>query len=53
VRARFRHGALKHDPEKWIPVFGTDHAQRTTLPVYAMIGKRADAAALPTPGRKK
>jgi hypothetical protein len=38
--ARFRCGALKHDPEKWISVFGTDHAQ-TTLPLYAVIGKRA------------
>jgi hypothetical protein len=24
----FRHGAsLEHDPEKWEPVFGKDHAQ--------------------------
>jgi hypothetical protein len=21
---------LKHDPEKWVPVFGKDHAQTTT-----------------------
>jgi hypothetical protein len=21
---------LRHDPEKWIPVFGKDHAQTTT-----------------------
>jgi hypothetical protein len=23
----FAISALKHDPEKWIPVFGKDHAQ--------------------------
>jgi hypothetical protein len=23
-----RGGKLKHDPEKWTPVFGTDHAQK-------------------------
>jgi hypothetical protein len=22
---------LKHDPEKWAPVFGQDHAQRTSM----------------------
>jgi predicted class III extradiol MEMO1 family dioxygenase len=22
---------LKHDPEKWPPVFGQDHAQRTSM----------------------
>ncbi len=28
-RARVRRGnaVLEHDPEKWIPVFGKDHAQ--------------------------
>jgi len=26
VAHRFR--ALAHDPEKWIPVFGKDHAQK-------------------------
>jgi hypothetical protein len=24
------HRVLKHDPEKWIPVFGKDHAQTTS-----------------------
>ena len=23
----FAFGTLEHDPEKWIPVFGKDHAQ--------------------------
>ena len=23
------HATIEHDPEKWIPVFGKDHAQRT------------------------
>jgi hypothetical protein len=22
---------LKHDPEKWIPVFGQDHARKTSM----------------------
>jgi hypothetical protein len=24
----FRRGAIEHDPEKWKPVFGKDHAAR-------------------------
>jgi hypothetical protein len=36
---------FKHDPKKGLPLSGKYHAQRTTLPVYAVIGKRADAAA--------
>jgi len=23
---------LEHDPEKWIPVFGKDHAQKRMIP---------------------
>jgi hypothetical protein len=25
--AKRQHFALEHDPEKWMPVFGKDHAQ--------------------------
>jgi hypothetical protein len=27
--ARPRHAVQPHDPEKWLPVFGQDHAQET------------------------
>jgi hypothetical protein len=27
--ARPRHAVQPHDPEKWLPVFGQDHAQKT------------------------
>jgi hypothetical protein len=33
-RIVFDRGALEHDPEKWAPVFGKDHAQRESqLPI--------------------
>src|SRR5713101_6932914 len=41
ARVAFRRRALEHDPEKWIPVFGKDHALRR------MINQTANQIATP------
>src|SRR6201988_797048 len=33
-RGEMGHGRLEHDPEKWEPVFGKDHAQTTSRSVW-------------------
>jgi hypothetical protein len=44
MSARGGRADLEHDPEKWIPVFGKDHAQRKNLDPAAT--KRLPAFAL-------
>jgi hypothetical protein len=33
---RSRYVRFEHDPEKWVPAFGKDHAQRVHDPEKAM-----------------
>src|SRR5271170_7403555 len=37
--------AVEHDPEKWIPVFGKDHAQKISPPRRYLAGARPAAFA--------
>src|SRR5258708_4925267 len=44
ARRRIGRSASAHDPEKWIPVFGQDHAQRSRSMLITFAGKRVIVA---------
>jgi hypothetical protein len=45
--------ALVHDPEKWEPVFGQDHAQTNIVPIAAAMPQVAVAETAPPPAVEK